>query len=217
MTRVILITFGVLGWAWFELSGGTDFVPGENGVQVIARYVPEPKVYDSVKPTVVAMADNTDESEIVARDTSVDLAAVIKPATSDTRLRQVLGQDRTIPVEPEKLAALDTPMVMSDAVAIQEDAESAQPVAYYPSPLNPQASGTYPSLLDSQAVDYRKVTGSRVNLRGGPSTSFDVVTQLLQGEEVEVLDDSGNGWVKLRALDGSDIGWMSDSFLTATY
>ena len=62
-------------------------------------------------------------------------------------------------------------------------------------------------------VDYRTVTGNRVNLRAGPSTSYDVVTKLRRSDDVEVLQDPGTGWVKLRSFEGNDIGWMSADFL----
>jgi uncharacterized protein YgiM (DUF1202 family) len=67
----------------------------------------------------------------------------------------------------------------------------------------------------ASAIDYRVVSGSRVNLRAGPGTDFGIVTRLVRGNEVEILDDTGAGWVKLRALDGNDVGWMSDAFLVA--
>ena len=72
-----------------------------------------------------------------------------------------------------------------------------------------------PVVTEAVSIDYRVVTGSRVNLRAGPGTRYGVVTQLLQGEEVEILTDDGTGWVELRALDGNSIGWMADAFLAS--
>ena len=226
MTRVILITFAVLGWAWYEMSGGSAFVPGEHGIQMMAEAKPrsaqpQPEVRvasaapaQSV-PVQTGTAQHVRSDELVTRDLGTDLAALGAPAMQITpakaeaptpisanitdALAAALSADQVIEVEPEKLAALDTgdttaPAVITDAMLVTA-----------PEPVG-----------DFTAVDYRTVTGSRVNLRGGPSTGFDVVTQLLQGEEVEILDDTGDGWVKLRALDGNDIGWMADSFLTAS-
>lgn len=181
MTKVILLTFGVLGWAWFEMSGGADFQPGQNGVTLLAAApVVQTERETPIKPVVerVARADTTSApltgltppklEQVIAASVVVEQAPVIAPAQ-------------------EQVAALDNPIVQTDAVI-----EVAAP-----------------------KVDYRQVTGSRVNLRGGPGTGFDVVTQLLRGEEVEILESEGDGWVKLRALDGNDIGWMSESFLKA--
>lgn len=68
----------------------------------------------------------------------------------------------------------------------------------------------------TSSTEYRKVSGSRVNMRRGPSTDFEVVDKLLKGAEVEVLDENESGWVKLRTLEGSQIGWMSGKFLVAS-
>jgi len=207
MTRVMLITFAVLGWAWFELSGGTDFVPGENGVDLLAA-APEPRTVAPAKRTSHTLTQPEAPvapvvAEVVTRDGTQDLAKVsvvalqttpaptpIVPAASVTN---VFAPTPTETAIQEQLAALSTPTVLSDAVTVTETLT-----------------------IERAQIDYRTVTGTRVNLRQGPSTNYDVVTQLLRGEEVEVLDATGDGWVKLRALDGSDIGWMSDSFLTAS-
>jgi len=41
-----------------------------------------------------------------------------------------------------------------------------------------------------------------------------VVNRLILGDEVEVLQDSGDGWVQLRPLNGSPIGWMASFLLS---
>lgn len=58
--------------------------------------------------------------------------------------------------------------------------------------------------------DIRKVTGRRVNMRQGPGTQFSVVSSLGSGEEVEVLQTPGNGWLKLQVVSTGRIGWMAD-------
>ncbi|MEM7719575.1 MAG: SH3 domain-containing protein [Pseudomonadota bacterium] len=64
----------------------------------------------------------------------------------------------------------------------------------------------------AEVIDYWYVTGSRVNLRGGPSTSNAVVGQVTQGMEAEVLSDR-DGWYEIRLADGSGTGWIFGSFL----
>ncbi|MEY8881452.1 SH3 domain-containing protein [Donghicola sp. XS_ASV15] len=58
--------------------------------------------------------------------------------------------------------------------------------------------------------DIRKVTGRRVNMRQGPGTQFSVVSSLGAGDEVEVLQTPGNGWLKLQVVSTGRIGWMAD-------
>lgn len=37
MVRLFVLTFAFLGWAWYEMSGGSEFEPGENGIALLAR------------------------------------------------------------------------------------------------------------------------------------------------------------------------------------
>lgn len=59
-------------------------------------------------------------------------------------------------------------------------------------------------------LDIRKVTGRRVNMRQGPGTQYSVVSSLGAGDEVEVLQTPGNGWLKLQVVSTGRIGWMAD-------
>ena len=78
------------------------------------------------------------------------------------------------------------------------------------------ANNAEPVLIDAAAaapeVSYWYVTGSRVNLRGGPGTSNPVVGQVTLGTEAEVLSDR-DGWYEIRLADGSATGWISGKFL----
>ncbi|MEM6477506.1 MAG: SH3 domain-containing protein [Pseudomonadota bacterium] len=64
------------------------------------------------------------------------------------------------------------------------------------------------------SVDLRIVNGSRVNMRTGPGTNYQVLSQLLRGEEAEVLSSNDAGWVKIRALSTGRVGWMAERLLT---
>jgi uncharacterized protein YgiM (DUF1202 family) len=66
--------------------------------------------------------------------------------------------------------------------------------------------------VSAPELSYWYVTGSRVNLRGGPGTANAVVGQATFGAEAEVLSDS-NGWYQIRLADGSATGWIFGKFL----
>lgn len=67
--------------------------------------------------------------------------------------------------------------------------------------------------VEQQAgLELWEVTGSRVNLRAGPGTGNAVVGQLSLGAEAEVLDQ-GDGWYRIRTVDGSTDGWIFGQFL----
>ena len=79
-----------------------------------------------------------------------------------------------------------------------------------------------PSLIattntDANTVDgdVRRASGNRVNVRGGMSTNYGVVSKLTRGAEVRILEDNGNGWVRMQPMDGGEAGWMADFLLTS--
>ncbi|MDJ0823460.1 MAG: SH3 domain-containing protein [Paracoccaceae bacterium] len=180
MTRMIVLTFGFLGWALYEMSGGSSFEPGSNSLTILASVDAE-TLPAAVEPKpepapIVARADTTATPlTTVAPVVTVDVSLVAEPAP-------------IVEAEEAKLASLTGIELMNNV--------TPEPVAV----VVPE-------------VDYRAVTGNRVNVRNGPGTDFSVVTQLRRGDEVEVLSDDGLGWVKLRSLEGNRVGWMSGSFL----
>ena len=56
------------------------------------------------------------------------------------------------------------------------------------------------------------VTGSRVNLRAGPSTGNPVIGKLMEGEQVELIGYETEGWAQIR-VEGEKVGYMSANFL----
>ncbi|MEM0937590.1 MAG: SH3 domain-containing protein [Pseudomonadota bacterium] len=56
------------------------------------------------------------------------------------------------------------------------------------------------------------VTGSRVNVRAGPSTDFGVIGSVSFGDAVELVDDAGDGWAEIR-VSGGGTGYMARRFL----
>lgn len=75
-------------------------------------------------------------------------------------------------------------------------------------------SGLTASDNASVALDLRVVAASRVNVRNGPGTRYDVIEKLSRNEEVEVLRTGDTGWVRLRTPDGR-VGWMAEKLLSA--
>ena len=57
------------------------------------------------------------------------------------------------------------------------------------------------------------VTGNRVNLRAGPSTSDGVVGQLQRGAKAQVIAETGDGWVQIMDIDSGNSGFMAARFL----
>lgn len=218
MTRVILLTFACLGWAWFELSGGSDFQPGQNGVTLVASV--SQSDLQPVEPASPQVARADTAATVLTSFSAPSPAKVIRVAAPVRTPKPVIAQNAVAQaiVTPAvataplfDIAASNKPLIAPESTTPDFSVLSDKPDLA--GLLDTAGFAVLTDTPDLAVADYRRVTGSRVNLRGGPSTDYDVVTQLLRGEEVEVLANQDNGWVKLRALDGSDIGWMSDSFL----
>ncbi len=58
------------------------------------------------------------------------------------------------------------------------------------------------------------VTGSRVNVRGGPSTNYQVLGKVTYGEAAEIVSDPDADWVKIR-IEGDGVeGFIMKRFMT---
>tara|TARA_R110002110_G_scaffold1950_3_gene8892 strand:+ start:719 stop:1369 length:651 start_codon:yes stop_codon:yes gene_type:complete len=213
MKRFILLSFGFLGWAFYELSGGAEFEPASvrmarlnpvDEAQTVAQTEPEVQT-----PTETVVADVS--STFVDTDPPLD-NAVTRVSLNLTSLQDVLSE--TNPTEPtgEITAQDDTSVPMNVGVLLS----SADTPAIIPSLIAPSdgvVSDQSATMVTSVVGDLRTISANRVNVRGGPGTDFDVVTKLVRGDAVEVLQDNGNGWVKMRALDGGPEGWIADFLL----
>jgi hypothetical protein len=204
MFRYILISFGFLGFAFYELSGGADFDPVATRM---ARLEAE-------APTPFDQPDTREETRLAAAEVAplnqLDNETVTRVSLNLVSLQDALDQSgdaAQVPAQPviNAAAPADVPVNVPVITA------SADTPAIIPSLIAPQDTT---AALTEPETELRRVTGNRVNVRGGPSTSYAVVGKLSRGDAVEVLEDTGSGWVKMRAVDTGEIGWLADFLLT---
>ena len=134
------------------------------------------------------------------------------PRAGDPRNAAIdVARSGNVPTElapsPNRLALDDEEGAIARALA----AGAAPRVATPPMPRGstrqvPQAE---------KAVETRHVEGDRVNMRAGPGTTFDVIGRLQRGDAVEIVEDPGDGWVRLRAARTGQTGWVADFLLSA--
>jgi uncharacterized protein YgiM (DUF1202 family) len=185
MNKYILIAFAVMAMAFYELSGGADFKPGETSLVIFAE--PKPYVAEPKKP-----------AELVARaDTASSTLTDIAPA------RAVIAPVATNIVPVVTPAALETEVELAASGDVIVLSEQAAPLI--------QEVATAPATQP----DLRFVDGDRVNVRGGPGTEFAVVGKLFRNDMVEIINDEGNGWLHLRDTVTGDEGWIADWLVTA--
>ncbi|KEJ95144.1 hypothetical protein SUH3_23865 [Pseudosulfitobacter pseudonitzschiae] len=219
MFRFIVLTFLFLGVAFYEMSGGADF---DGEALRISRLDPvEPSPIDADTPkTLLADVDTRGAASAEVSRVSLNLTTtrdVIKPTkplptTTTASVSTAVASPAQFGGATLSTASLDT--TDTNSIVIPSLIPAAQPAIEMsqdelpPTDIMPDE--------DAIALDVRAVSGNRVNLRGGPGTNFGVVDSLTRGAQVEILQDPGNGWVKLRPLDGGPEGWMADFLLSSS-
>ncbi|MEX3316571.1 SH3 domain-containing protein [Sulfitobacter sp. PS-8MA] len=265
MKRFIFLTFGFMGWAFYEMSGGADFDPAgqrmarlseretapiaesatETGTLVTAaaeeaarkRILQDQRIakdraadrIDDAKVTRVALNLTTLSDLPRAGDHAMVEKAVAKPAVNKPAVNKALAtrdagaiNDTGAKAIKAAVTALQTAGYTTTSSGTPETAgysvTSTGTPAIIQSLIDPDDAGkvaqTTTRISTSQS-DIRTVTGNRVNVRRGPGTNFGIVGKLGAGDAVKVIEDNGAGWVRLRALDSNEMGWMAEFLLSA--
>lgn len=146
------------------------------------------------------------------------------PPPAKSRVAANLGT-YDVPEQPEPVVetpvAVSLPVVEAPVVEDTQEAEIQVTSAlaaletYSPEVTDNAAAAIEPVAVERD-VDLRLVDANRVNMRNGPSTNFQVIAKLARGDEVEVLQTPGDGWVKLRVVSTGRVGWMAERLLTAS-
>ncbi|WP_147110837.1 SH3 domain-containing protein [Tateyamaria sp. syn59] len=202
MWRFIIVTFGFLAFAFYEMSGGADFDPEATRMARIEMPVAvEPEKLERVVEAETELQPPLPES-------------VTRVSLNLNSVNDVLRPQRNVPTTPARqLPAAEEPEVAD--VALSEE----EPTVILPSLIVDTAVITpvdfnAPRAAEDTVQNVREVTARSVNVRGGPGTDFSVVNRLTRGDAVEILQDPGNGWVKLRPVGGGTVGWMADFLLS---
>jgi len=168
MKSYVWITFAFMGWGYYELSGGSNFVPEE-------------------RPVLIAEADIEQLPEVVTRNETTTLLAV---STSN------LTPEPAVAARPAEAV-----IAPASAPVVEPQADETDVVPVVAPALVPE-------------LDIREVAGSRVNMRMGPGTNFDVITTLDGGTALEVLSVNDDGWANVLTVDLGIEGWMAERLLT---
>lgn len=220
MFRLVLISFVFMGWAFYQLSGGSDFDPDAVRAARMEKLdldAPTPKPV--AEPAVIAEAP-----KVVVKSETPQAPEVTKVALNLTSIKTVPArQNPTVAgaavaissegADPEKIAAVQNVVPQNvNVVTSSADTPAIIPSLITPATLAPTETEQDTSLL-AGFEDVRTVSGSRVNVRGGPGTGFGIVGRLDRGDAIKVLQDNGAGWVRFETPDGATTGWMADFLL----
>ena len=73
------------------------------------------------------------------------------------------------------------------------------------------AAGDTFSAAQVPAIGVGKCTADVLNIRSGPATDLSVLFTISEGNMVDVLEDNGRGWLRIRCLLGT--GWCSAQYI----
>ncbi|QIE46995.1 SH3 domain-containing protein [Pseudohalocynthiibacter aestuariivivens] len=223
MWRFILLTFAFLGFAFYHLSGGADYAPRADSLQVAFQnksFFAQPKPAQP-RARQVASADTKTKLTprlIQQKREAVQAAHDAREARKEARYLQAQEATRfkvtLAAASPAKSVFNPEPIkeMGLSGVGAFSGGTLARDVTGVIGGQNGMQTGAD---VTPEPADIRAVTGTLVNMRNGPGTDFAQVDQLSQGMQVEVLETAANGWVHLRALDTGQTGWMADWLVTA--
>ncbi|MDA7967207.1 SH3 domain-containing protein [Ruegeria sp.] len=199
MTRLILVTFAALGWSFYVMSGGPDFEPrglrSEQPVQVAAV----------AKPVTVAKPK---AEELVTNVATRATPIRVQPKPTDTIVAADVAADPANLSGFSRISTFDGQGASFTLASLEDGAAGLQQVA----PTEPAEQTAEPEPVR----DIREISGTRVNLRDGPGTIYPIIGKAQLGQQVEVLGDSGTGWLRLRVLPVQQVGWISESLIRKT-
>lgn len=201
MWRLVVIGFIVLGWSFYELSGGADYTPVENSIQAQSRLTAPPPALESPQ----ARAE-----EERARRTVAEVEAT-------------MGRMGQAEEDAERLTTTLASVRRDVASIIQSEAERPkaellelelpESVSRAPASGNPDIDAAIAAAMGEAVIEpdqLRWVKETVVDLRAGPGLSFDKVAQVTKGTEVAVLEDPGHGWLNVRVTDSYQTGWLAE-------
>ena len=149
----------------------------------------------ALAPATVSTRSAEPASPVILREADAPGGAVVaRPAVTDL----VVPEAAVIAAAaPDPAGSYVTPRPIGEPVLVSLRAAAA-----------PDAGAP-----DAGASDRMVVTGSRVNMREGPSTRNAVVDSLTRGTVVERIGVAESGWIELRDVATGRTGFMSPRFL----
>jgi hypothetical protein len=192
MLRLTLLLAMGLGIAF--LVGGRDLSPDEQAALGVA---PKIEVHREVVPPLRVPAPAA--PRLAAAPASDNLTLAAPPATPSAT---PLVSDASVIAAVELAMATDSldssPETDAPAIAVDDAA-----------PLSVDAE--IAAALSESQIWY--VNASKVNVRSGPSTEFEVIGKVVFGDATEILTDPDEEWVKIRIQGDGFEGYIARRFL----
>ncbi|MFL4469959.1 SH3 domain-containing protein [Tateyamaria armeniaca] len=204
MMRFILISFAFLAFVFYEMSGGSDF-DAEQLRQSRIEVVPAAEANEA-QPTQIAQTPRPVPEDVTRVSLSLtSVNDVLRPTNLRTQRAKVTPEVETA----ETAVSEEEPVIILPSLIV--DRSVITPVDFGKNDDDVQQVAVAAASGD---FDVRSVSGSSVNVRGGPGTNYGVVNRMVRGDKVEILQNPGDGWVQLRPVGGGPVGWMAEFLLS---
>ncbi|WP_237212657.1 SH3 domain-containing protein [Ruegeria lacuscaerulensis] len=198
MTRLIVITFAALGWCFYIMSGGPDFEPrglrSDQPARVAAVQIPSSIVPARAEELVTNVAVRTPPARIQPESAVEEVVEIVADTAS-------LATFSSLSVFEDQGANITLASLEDGVAGLRQITEDVQDEAVE-APAIPEPE-----------KDIREISGTRVNMRDGPGTIYPIIGKATIGQKVEVLSESGTGWLRLRMLPQQQVGWISASLV----
>ncbi|SMC12477.1 SH3 domain-containing protein [Roseovarius aestuarii] len=194
MWRFMLVSFAFLGWSFYVLSGGADYEPRLQSIQARTKL---------------------DDTRPLARPGSIQVAELAEAPVSEGDAARALPLVDDLDVTKKGGVAITLASVSADEIVEPEfeaDAAKTEDLTQAPEIVD---TPEIPADQLAPLADTRRVTGFIVNLRDGPSTFYLAIGSLSEGTAVEVLENPGEDWLRIRVSDTGQEGWIADWLVTA--
>jgi len=165
----------------------------------------DPEKY--AKPEPAVETEEVQIAETVVEETvPVETASTNSDATTSTDANEI--------VTPVVTASLDENITAaSEAVATSSEVRPTLVLQTTSGSTNLSEEATSAPTEISPVGQIWTVTGSRVNLRSGASTTNGVIGRALRGESAEIVEMLDNGWAKVFILESGIEAYMSSDFI----
>lgn len=198
---------------------GTLLILG--GAMMVAPDAPKKPVVQVTRaetsPVALSAPRGADEQAAVVVKASVDVMAPAEEQSDEIEnaVLAALQLDSGEDASGERRSGLaDVPegtdataperVVWQGLSALSQDADNAEPVL---------ANDAQVAAVDPAKLLF--VTGTKVNVRSGPSTDYRVVGSVSRGDEVELLSGNDETWAEIRVSGNGTTGFMSRKFLAS--
>ncbi|UWQ45973.1 SH3 domain-containing protein [Leisingera aquaemixtae] len=208
MSRFVMLSFAFLGWGFYELSGGADFEPPQRPEPVAAA-----KPSTSAPETARITAASLKAQPVLTRRSQAK--SPVRPK-ADPALRQRVAAAQLVSASSVLASTQSAFSVGSGGGTLQLASLDGglAAITAAPAPQTAEVPAAAADPAPEPVIDRRRVRASRVNMRQGPGTNYPVLARLLAGEEVIVIEDTGTGWLHLRAPEKGIVGWIAASLVS---